>query len=489
MLTPLHSYTFNSFDEVKDFQPPLNSAKIVNKDGQPAYSVEIAGATQVLTVEQVLLKFLGSLYGSASNFIGKPIEQAIFSVPAGFTPAQCEALKKVSLQAKVDILQIIPAAGAAAMTYGLTDAPTPQFPAAVSRDAVVLDVGGTSTTATVLSIRDGLLSVRGTNTAAVGGEDFDAKLVDFFAKEFTKKTKTTWDPQDHRAVAKLTLEVESTKRTLSASTTGPCSIESLAQGIDFSGTVNRTRFDLISGPVYSRILNTVTEALKAASLDAVQIQQVILAGASCRLPSLANKVVDLFPESTTLTNSLDADEIIAMGCALQAQLLSHQKHSSEVSVQQQVDQANAAPALSKPVGLLLGANQASSPFSVLLDSHTPLPARKMFEVNAPTKDVVLSLWEGENSVHVEQPPAKDRSAKKADGESDEDDDFEEEPTKTAVSKATRVLCNLAVKVSSADGEEKPQRVRVTLLVEKDGKGSLSAQQVSAGGAEVFKASF
>lgn len=466
----------------------MNSAKIVNKDGQPAYSVEIAGSTQVLTAEEVLLKFLNSLYGSASNYIGKPIEQAVFSVPANFTPAQCEALKKVSKQANVEILQIIPAAGAAAMTYGLTDAPSPQFPAAVSRDAVVLDIGGTTTTATVFSIRDGLLSVRGSSTGAVGGEELDAKLVDFFSKEFTKKTKTPWDPQDHRAVAKLTLEVEGTKRTLSASTTGPCSVESLTQGIDFSGTINRTRFDLISGPIYSRILKQITEALKAASLDPVQIQQVILAGATCRLPSIANKVADLFPDSTTLTNSLDADEVIAMGCALQAQLLSHQKHSSEVSVQQQIDQATAAPALSKPIGLLLGSSKETSPFSVLLDSHTPLPARKMLEVNAPSKEVVLSLWEGENSVHVEQPPAKEANGdKNADDESD--DDFEEEPTKTAVSKATNLLCNLAVKVNSPDGEEKPQRVRVTLIVGKDGKGTISAQQVSVSGAELFKADF
>lgn len=474
---------------MKDLAAPLNAAKIVNKDGKPAYSVDVAGANQVLTAEEVTLKFLSSLYRSAVNYIGKPVEQAVFSVPADFTQEQCEALQNVSKQAKVEVLQIIPAAGAACMTYGITDAPSPQLPSAVSRDIVVVDVGGSSTTASVLSVRDGLLNLRAKSTARnVGGDEFDAKLVDFFSKEFTKKTKTPWDPQDHKAVSKLTLEVEGTKRTLSASTAGPCSVESLAQGLDFSGTVNRTRFDLISSPVYSKIVAQITEALKQASIDPVQIQEVVLVGASCRLPSLANRVADVFPDSTKLTNTLDPDEIVAMGCALQAQLLSHQKHSSEVSVSQQNEVAKSVPALSKPIGLLLGPSKDSSKFAVLLDTHTPLPARKMLEVNAPknASEVALSLYEGEHSIHVEQPPAKESNG----GDEDSEDDFEEEPTKTAVCQATSPLAALAVSVKpSADGEsEQNQRINITLTVGVDGKGSIVAQQ-AADGAQQFKASF
>lgn len=108
----------------------------------------------------------------------------------------------------------------------------------------------------------------------------------------------------------------------------------------------------------------------------------------------------------------------------------------------------------------------------------------MLEVTAPANEVVLSLWEGEHSIKVEQPAPK---ASNGDAADDDDDDFEEEPTKAAECKAVKNLTNLSVRINAQD--DKTSTVRVTLQVALDGKGSISARQVGDAKAETFKAGF
>jgi heat shock protein 1/8 len=266
----------NSFDAVKAFQAPLQAAPLVSKNGQPAFEVQIQGKKTVLTASEIVTKFLKTLYGFATDFLGRKPDHAVFAVPAYFDEAQKSALKDASKAAGVEISQLISAEGAAALAYGLTTSPSNSSFAIGDRNVLFLDVGGSSTTASLVAVRSGLLApLASVRDDKLGGDDIDAKLVDYMSKEFIKKNKALkWDPSNHRAVAKLFLEAEVTKRSLSASTSATCAVESLMDGVDFSTTINRTRFDLLCGSIYQSIVDKALEAIEKAGLDPVQVHEV-----------------------------------------------------------------------------------------------------------------------------------------------------------------------------------------------------------------------
>lgn len=254
---------------------PYNSAAIVDSNGTPAFTVEIDGKPTTLTAHECAVRYLKVLLSYATDFLGRPITHAVVSVPANFTSAQTKALTAAAEEAKIKVVQTVVESAAALAAYAQTLLTEEDKVPSIDRNSVVLDVGGTSTTVTVVAVRDGLFVPVSTVTDnSLGGEAFDAKLMDWFSKEFTKKTKVPLEASNHRALMKLRLAVEVTKKSLSASNSAPCSVESLAEGMDFHGSVNRMRFDLVSAAIYSKIIAKVEEALEQAKLDPLQIQEV-----------------------------------------------------------------------------------------------------------------------------------------------------------------------------------------------------------------------
>lgn len=264
-----------SYDEVKDVKQPYNSAPIVNASGSPAFTVSINDQPTTLTVHECTVRFLTVLLSYATDFLGRPVTSAVLSVPADFTEAQTTALVAAATEAKIKVVQTITEVAAALTAYHATELTPEDKTPAVDRHSVVLDVGGSSTTVTVLAVRDGLFVPLSTvSDPTLGGDLFDSKLIDWFGKEFTKKTRVPLEPSNHRALTKLRLAVEVTKKSLSASASAPCSVESLAEGMDFHGSINRTRFDLLASAIYARIVSKVEEAVTQAKLDPIQIDEV-----------------------------------------------------------------------------------------------------------------------------------------------------------------------------------------------------------------------
>jgi molecular chaperone DnaK (HSP70) len=157
--------------------------------------------------------FLGSLVQSAEDFLGKKVLGAVISTPSWFDDAQREAVIKAAEDAGIHVLQLLDDAGAVAVC---TAAGSEEIPS--DRTQLIVDLGASSLELSVLSIREGLAySLATTSDSSVGGDEIDSKLIKFFAKEFTKKTKTPLtvapasDPLDKRAEAKLRLAVEHTK--------------------------------------------------------------------------------------------------------------------------------------------------------------------------------------------------------------------------------------------------------------------------------------
>jgi molecular chaperone DnaK (HSP70) len=224
-----------------------------------------------ITVSEITTRHLRRLASSASDFIGKKVNAAVITVPTEFSEAQRNALIKASKDAGMEVLQMIHEPIAAVVAYdGQPDAEVKD------KLVVVADLGGTRSDVAVIAARGGMYSILATaHDYELGGAQLDQVLVDHFAKEFIKKHKT--DPrQNKRSLAKLKLEAEATKKALSLGGNATISIESLADGVDFSSTINRTRYELLASKVFNEFVRLIEGVIKKAELDVLDIDEVRL---------------------------------------------------------------------------------------------------------------------------------------------------------------------------------------------------------------------
>lgn len=222
-----------------------------------------------VTVSEITTRHLRRLKQSASDFLGKPVNAAVITVPTSFTDAQREALIASAKEAGIEVLQLIHEPVAAVLAYDAR-------PEAVITDklVVVADLGGTRSDVAVVASRGGMYTILATaHDYELGGANLDHIVIDHFAKEFIKKHKT--DPRENpRGLAKLKLEGEATKKALSLSTNASISIESLADGIDFGSTINRTRYELLANKVFAQFTGLIEQVVKKAELDVLDIDEV-----------------------------------------------------------------------------------------------------------------------------------------------------------------------------------------------------------------------
>ncbi|KAA1108857.1 Hsp70 protein that interacts with Zuo1p [Puccinia graminis f. sp. tritici] len=489
-----------SYDEVKSTQTKtlFNSAPIINKDGQPAYLIKpCAGeeandgsAEQVLTVTDIATKYLSTLLKYAQDFIGRKPDAAVLSVSEGFGDKQIEALRSI-VEDKLDVkvLQFITEAGATAVVADLGNArlgkPSPDG------NLLVLDVGGSSTTATVMSRRNGLvISLASSTNHQLGGNHFEDQLMDYFVKEFNKKNKTTLnisDEKNHKSAIKLRLATEVTKKTLSASNSANCSVDSLFDGYDFSGSINRMRCDLLLSKSYAQIMQLVSDTLASSKLQKEEITQAILVGGSTKLPAIKEKLIYALHSNVNVDFSIENDEAVAIGCVLQADLIvkRYPLDSPEFTAAFKPSLASTClevKCLSKPLGLLLPAGDSAAAdavdgkrFITLLDALTPLPVKKVFKIPkiSPGKasTLPLDLWQGESYIKTDSPQTQNGTAKKENADEEDDDEEEEEPERILVVKPTSAIAHVDIaNVQEAD------QATITIIID----GNQGLFEVSSG---------
>ena len=207
-------------------------------------------------------------------------------MPTSFTDVQKDALRSSAKEAGLQVLQFIAEPVSALLAYDAR----PETQTA-DKITIVADIGGTRSDVAIIASRGGMYTILATeHDYSLGGAQLDQVLIDHFAKEFIKKHKT--DPRENeRSLAKLKLEAENTKKALSVGTTAALSIESLADGKDFSSTINRTRYELLSGKIFGQFSRLIQSALEKADLDVLDINEV------SSLPALA-----LFPPSSFISS-------------------------------------------------------------------------------------------------------------------------------------------------------------------------------------------
>jgi len=357
--------------------------------------------------------FLRSLVQSAEDFLGKKVQGAVISIPTWFDDAQRAALTQAAEDAGIHVLQLLEDAGAATVTTTTNLTPVELDH---DRTQLVVDLGTSSLELSLLSIREGLaFSLATLSDATVGGTALDDKLIKFFAKEFTKKTKTpltvapATEPQDKRAEAKLRLAVEHTKRTLSASPgAATCSVESLKDGLDFTDTITRLRFDMEVRSVYDQVSTRVKELVEKAGLDLYDVDEIVYVGGSASLPGLdetlaqgfAESVVTPFTAGTVVGGGVgDPTTIISRGCALQAKLVAMLAEGTEEEREVKAAFASGskwtqAKATSKTIGMLFPEENAEGPLGGVASRATATSKYLLHVLQSTCSNrwVILQVW-------------------------------------------------------------------------------------------------
>jgi len=371
----------------------------------------------VFTAQEVSAKYLRHIRESAEAFLGTAINGAVMAVPSYFTEKQREELVAAAETAGIKVVQLVHESSAAALAYGIGQDASNKDPQ--DKTVVVCDLGGHSFDVTVLAVRSGMYTVLATaHDTKVGGTSFDDNLIKHFTAEFKKKSKIDIS-SNKKALAKLRNAVEVTKKMLSAANSAPCFVESLAEGVDFHSNVNRMRFELLSKNVFGQLQTVINEVLEKTQLDASEIDEVLLAGGSARIPKFALKIREVFgSEHTKVLTELEADEVVARGCAIQGSLIAgFEKEDIDAAVHPVV---TLAPNTSKAIGVI----NANGDFVTVIPRGTALPTRRVFEFSnsaANQTHAYLALYEGDHVVEKVEVKAEPIPVEESEGP------YEEEP--------------------------------------------------------------
>ena len=287
--------------------------KVEKKDGKPVVKVEYNKEVKTFSPEEISAMILGKMKSIAEDYFGKKITHAVVTVPAYFNDAQRQATKDAGTIAGLNVLRIVNEPTAAAIAYGLDKTNE-------EKQIIVYDLGGGTFDVSLLSIEGGVFEVLATaGDTHLGGEDFDNRLVRYLAKVFKKKHNVDV-VNNAKAMSKLKREAEKAKRTLSSQMSARVEIDSFVDGIDFSETVSRAKFEELNMEAFRKTLKPVEQVLKDAGMKKNDIDDIVLVGGSTRIPKV-QELLEKFFDGKKATKGINPDEAVAYGAAVQAGIL------------------------------------------------------------------------------------------------------------------------------------------------------------------------
>ncbi|WP_454294125.1 molecular chaperone DnaK [Salana multivorans] len=367
-----------SFDEIKEEANAVGFDVVEGPNGEARFNVR----GKQYAPEEISAQVLRKLVDDASKFLGEKVTEAVITVPAYFNDAQRTATKDAGRIAGLEVLRIINEPTAAALAYGMDKKN--------HETILVFDLGGGTFDVSLLDVGDGVVEVRSTaGDTHLGGDDFDRRLVDYFADEFKNENGIDLrnDPQAlqrlFEAAEKAKVELSSVSQTqvslpfITADANGPKHL---------TMTVKRSKFEDLTADLVERCLGPVRQAMADAKISENDIDEVILVGGSTRIPAV-QALVKRLTGGKEPNMTVNPDEVVAAGAAIQAGVLKGD-----------VDDV----LLLDVTPLSLGVETRGGVMTKIIERNTTIPARRSevfstAEDNQPSVEIVVLQGERENA--------------------------------------------------------------------------------------------